>query len=325
MTTGNQESFLELEQRSRDPRGQDPRRQDPQGHDSKLFGNPLDDFGKESLTDSDSNPQGQDPQGQDPRGQELRGQELRGQDLRGHDSQGQDPREQDQLRHNKDGLTEALKSERRRSNQLEKDLRGLKQQLNRFSEINPEEYSRLQEAERQKQLLEQQIELRERQMEEAASKKVLAAITERDGAQALVLALRKERLLERAFSEAEGRTGGDNRGTFFDVFKGQLDASFRLCVSKDLNTPDCLEPLDGSGQPLLGEDGRPMSVNDFLDQLRIHSVYGFLFQQRGAISSFGTPALAANPFGEVINPQSMTAAELYRASFASPTAKKRAL
>ena len=130
--------------------------------------------------------------------------------------------------HSKDGLTEALKSERRRSNQLEKDLRGLKQQLNRFSEINPEEYSRLQEAERQKQLLEQQIELRERQMEEASSKKVLAAITERDGAQALVLALRKERLLERAFSEAEGRTGGDSRGTFFDVFKGQLDASFRL-------------------------------------------------------------------------------------------------
>ncbi|MCP9940238.1 hypothetical protein [Synechococcus sp. Cruz CV12-2-Slac-r] len=230
--------------------------------------------------------------------------------------------------HSKDGLTEALKSERRRSNQLEKDLRGLKQQLNRFSEINPEEYSRLQEAERQKQLLEQQIELRERQMEEASSKKVLAAITERDGAQALVLALRKERLLERAFSEAEGRTGGDSRGTFFDVFKGQLDASFRLCTSKDINTPDSLEPLDGNGQPLLGEDGRPMSVNDFLDQLRIHPVYGFLFQQRGAISSFGPgvgPALAANPFGEVINPQSMTAAELYRASFASPTAKKRAL
>ena len=230
--------------------------------------------------------------------------------------------------HSKDGLTEALKSERRRSNQLEKDLRGLKQQLNRFSEINPEEYSRLQEAERQKQLLEQQIELRERQMEEASSKKVLAAITERDGAQALVLALRKERLLERAFSEAEGRTGGDSRGTFFDVFKGQLDASFRLCTSKDINTPDSLEPLDGNGQPLLGEDGRPMSVNDFLDQLRIHPVYGFLFQQRGAISSFGPgvgPALAANPFGEVINPQSMTAAELYRASFASPTTKKRAL
>lgn len=174
--------------------------------------------------------------------------------------------------HSKDGLTEALKSERRRSNQLEKDLRSLKQQLNCFSEINPEEYSRLQ--------------------------------------------------------EAEGRTGGDSRCTFFDVFKGQLDSSFRLCVSKDINTPDSLEPLDSSGQPLLGEDGRPMSVNDFLDQLRIHPVYGFLFQQRGAMtmgSGVINPGLTANPYGEVLNPQSMSAAELYRASFASPTAKKRAL
>jgi methylphosphotriester-DNA--protein-cysteine methyltransferase len=60
-------------------------------------------------------------------------------------------------------------AERRRSNQLEKELRGLRQQLTRFSEINPEEYARLQEAERQKQLLEQQLELRERQMEEGRS------------------------------------------------------------------------------------------------------------------------------------------------------------
>jgi hypothetical protein len=62
------------------------------------------------------------------------------------------------------GLGAALKAERRRSNNLEKELRGVRQQLTRFSEINPEEYSRLQEAERQKQLLEQQVELRERQM-----------------------------------------------------------------------------------------------------------------------------------------------------------------
>jgi len=218
------------------------------------------------------------------------------------------------------GLSEALKAERRRSNNLEKELRGLRQQLTRFSEINPEEYARLQEAERQKQHLEQQLELRERQMEEAAAKRVAAVSAERDAAHERVQELRKERLLERAFSEAEGRTGGDGRGTFFQVFRSMLWDCFRLGSSKDGS--DVLEPLDAQGQPLLGDDGRPMTTADYLDQLRIHPVYGFLFQQRGAMGTGALPAgsaagsLGASGFGEVINPQAMSASELYRAGFA---------
>ena len=220
------------------------------------------------------------------------------------------------------GLSEALKAERRRSNQLEKELRGLRQQLTRFSEINPEEYARLQEAERQKQLLEQQLELRERQMEEAAAKRVAAVSAERDAAHERVQELRKERLLERAFSEAEGRTGGDGRGTFFQVFRSMLWDSFRLSTSKDGG--DVLEPLDGQGQPLLGDDGRPMTTGDYLDQLRIHPVYGFLFQQRGAMGTSTAPAtLPAGGFGEVINPQAMSASELYRAGFITQTRPSR--
>ena len=218
------------------------------------------------------------------------------------------------------GLSEALKAERRRSNNLEKELRGLRQQLTRFSEINPEEYARLQEAERQKQHLEQQLELRERQMEEAAAKRVAAVSAERDAAHERVQELRKERLLERAFSEAEGRTGGDGRGTFFQVFRSMLWDCFRLGSSKDGS--DALEPLDAQGQPLLGDDGRPMTTADYLDQLRIHPVYGFLFQQRGAMGTGAMPAgtaagsIGASGFGEVINPQAMSASELYRAGFA---------
>ena len=91
--------------------------------------------------------------------------------------------------------SDPLKAERRKNNQLEKEIRTLRQQLNRFSEINPEEYARLQQAERQKQVLEQQMELRERQMEEASAQKVAAVASERDEARQQILQLRKDRLL----------------------------------------------------------------------------------------------------------------------------------
>lgn len=214
-------------------------------------------------------------------------------------------------------LSDPLRAERRKSNQLEKEIRTLRQQLNRFSEINPEEYARLQEAERQKQVLEQQMELRERQMEEASAQKVAAVAAERDEAKQQILQLRKDSLLERAFSEAEGRTGGDARGTFFDIFKGQLGACFRLSSGSD--GKDVLEPLDSQGKPLLGDDGRPMTTSEFLDQMRVHPVYGFLFQQRGPAGMQAAAGLTVSGIGsngEPINPQAMSASELYRASFA---------
>ena len=214
-------------------------------------------------------------------------------------------------------LTEPLRAERRKNNQLEKEIRTLRQQLNRFSEINPEEYSRLQEAERQKQVLEERMELRERQMEEASAQRVAAVAAERDDARGQVLQLRKDRLLERAFSQAEGRTGGDRRGTFFDIFKGQLGSCFRLGTDKD--GKDVLEPLDGQGKPLLGDDGRPLTTSDFLDEMRVHPVYGFLFQQRGPTGMQAAGGLTVSGIGsngEPLNPQAMSASEIYRAAFA---------
>ncbi len=72
------------------------------------------------------------------------------------------------------------------------------------------------------------------------------------------------------------------------------------------------------GQPLLGDDGRPMTTAEFLDQLRIHPVYGFLFQQRGAMgaaNALAATSATAGGFGEVLNPHAMSASELYRAGF----------
>jgi hypothetical protein len=56
----------------------------------------------------------------------------------------------------------------------------------------------LQEAEKQKQKLKEQLELRERQMEEASARKVAAIAAEREAAAERVLQLREELLLEQA-------------------------------------------------------------------------------------------------------------------------------
>ena len=114
-----------------------------------------------------------------------------------------------------------------------------------------------------------------------------------------------------------GRTGGDARGTFFDIFKGQLGTCFRLSTGGD--GKDVLEPLDSQGKPLLGDDGRPMTSTECLDQMRVHPVYGFLFQQRGPAGMQAAGGLTVSGIGsngEPINPQAMSASELYRASFA---------
>lgn len=138
-----------------------------------------------------------------------------------------------------------------------------------------------------------------------------------------MLQLRQDRLLERAFSQAEGRNGGDWRGTLFDIFTGQLGSCFRLGTDKDgkdgKDGKDVLEPLDGQGKPLLGDDGRPLTTADFLDEMRVHPVYGFLFQQRGPAGMQAAGAMTASGIasnGEPLNPQAMSASELYRPSFA---------
>ena len=67
---------------------------------------------------------------------------------------------------------EPLRAERRRSNQLEKELRKARAQPSRFSEINPDEYARLQDAERKREELERQVGDRERQLNEANLRRV---------------------------------------------------------------------------------------------------------------------------------------------------------
>ncbi|MFM9104806.1 MAG: hypothetical protein ACKOPS_27255, partial [Cyanobium sp.] len=79
-----------------------------------------------------------------------------------------------------------LRAERHRSNQLEKELRKARAQSSRFSEINPDEFARLQDAERKREEFERQVADRERQLNEANLRRVRSVEKERDEARSQV-------------------------------------------------------------------------------------------------------------------------------------------
>jgi hypothetical protein len=199
-----------------------------------------------------------------------------------------------------------LRAERRRSNQLEKELRKARAQLSRFSEINPDEYARLQDAERKREEFERQVGERERQLNEANLRRVRSVEKERDEARSQVQNLRKERLMERLFSEAEGRVGGDERGTFFDTFVTLCGGHFQLA---EMDGRERLVPVDGKGQPLTA-DGVALSDGDYMEELRRHPVYSFLFQQRSGLYSASVPE-SGHEHGGAVNLQTLSTAELY--------------
>jgi len=199
-----------------------------------------------------------------------------------------------------------LRAERRRSNQLEKELRKARAQLSRFSEINPDEYARLQDAERKREEFERQVGERERQLNEANLRRVRSVEKERDEARSQVQNLRKERLMERLFSEAEGRVGGDERGTFFDTFVTLCGGHFQL---GEVDGRERLLPVDGKGQPLTA-DGVALSDGDYMEELRRHPVYSFLFQQRSGLYSAAVPE-SGHEHGGAVNLQTLSTAELY--------------
>jgi hypothetical protein len=199
-----------------------------------------------------------------------------------------------------------LRAERRRSNQLEKELRKARAQLSRFSEINPDEYARLLDAERKREEFERQVGERERQLNEANLRRVRSVEKERDEARSQVLNLRKERLMERLFSEAEGRVGGDVRGTFFDTFVTLCGGHFQLA---EVDGRERLLPVDGKGQPLTA-DGVALSDGDYMEELRRHPVYSFLFKQRSGLYSAAVPE-TGHEHGGAVNLQTLSTAELY--------------
>lgn len=209
-----------------------------------------------------------------------------------------------------ENLMKALKAEREARKNYEREAKEKATQLERFAQINPDEYTKLQEeAAKAAQLQAQFGEAREaieikysRQAEEAAAK---AAAAE----QALQ-EYRKKYALEKVFYAAGGRTDSADGISFFDMMADQIGGRFRQEADGSLTV------VDSQGDPILDkESGKRISPEDYIASFKVHPVYGTFFQgTKGSGAGLGYGGVDAN--GRPVEDfTGMSASELFQRAF----------
>ena len=177
-----------------------------------------------------------------------------------------------------DNLVKALKAERESRKQYEKELRDKSNQLEKFAEINPQEYRRLQEeaaiAERDRMAAEERTSL----LEEKYGAQAAEANKKAEAYQVQLQEYRKRYALEKVFFAAGGRTDAADGVSFFDMLADRLGANFRLEPSGAVTV------VDGNGDPILDADtGKRIAPEEYLSGFKSHAIYGTFF--RGAKGS----------------------------------------
>lgn len=211
-----------------------------------------------------------------------------------------------------ENLLKALKAERDARKQYERELKETKTNLERFAEINPDEYTKLQaeaaEAARiqaqfgeQRELIEQKY---SRQAEEAAS--------EAASAKKALAEYQKKYALEKVFFAAGGRTDSADGVSFFDMLSQQVGGSFRHEADGSLTV------VDSGGDPVLDpESGKRINAQDFIASYKVHPIYGTFFKgAKGAGAGIGYGGTDTN--GMVTEDMSsMTSEQLFQRAFGS--------
>ncbi len=211
-----------------------------------------------------------------------------------------------------ENLLKALKAERDARKQYERELKETKTNLERFAEINPDEYTKLQaeaaEAARvqaqfgeQRELIEQKY---SRQAEEAAS--------EANAAKQALAEYQKKYALEKVFFAAGGRTDSADGVSFFDMLSQQVGGNFRQEADGSLTV------VDSGGDPILDpESGKRVNAQDFIASYKVHPIYGTFFKgAKGAGAGIGYGGTDAN--GMVTEDMSsLTSEQLFQRAFGS--------
>ena len=177
-----------------------------------------------------------------------------------------------------DNLLKALKAERESRKTYEKELREKSAQLEKFAEINPNEYRRLQEeaaiAERERLAAEERTSL----LEEKYGAQAAAANKKAEQFQVELSEFRKRYALEKVFFSAGGRTDAADGVSFFDMLADRLGGSFRLEPNGTVTV------IDSNGDPILDQDtGKRIAPEEYLGTFKSHPIYGTFF--RGAKGS----------------------------------------
>ena len=182
-----------------------------------------------------------------------------------------------------DNLLKALKAERESRKTYEKELKEKSSQLEKFAQINPEEYRRLQEeaaiSERERLAAEERTNL----LESKYGAQAAEANRRAEQYQIELQEYRKRTALEKAFFAAGGRTDAEGNVSFFDLLADRLGSYFKHEESGILTV------IDANGDAVLSADtGKRLDPGEYLETFKTHPIYGAFFKgQRGSGAGLG--------------------------------------
>lgn len=209
-----------------------------------------------------------------------------------------------------ENLLKALKAEREARKQYEREVKETKSQLERFADINPEEYNKLQqEAAEAARLQAQWGEAREA-IEAKFSSQAQEALLKAQSAEKALAAYKKQYALEKVFNAAGGRTDSVDGVSFFDLMAGQLGGNFRQEADGSLTV------IDAAGDPMLDkESGKRITPEDYLASYKHHPVFGTFFKgAKGSGAGIGYGGTDANGMPQQ-DLSSLSSEELFRVAF----------
>jgi hypothetical protein len=209
-----------------------------------------------------------------------------------------------------DNLLKALKAERESRKTYEKELRDKTAQLEKFAEINPNEYRRLQEeaaiAERERLAAEERTSL----LEEKYGAQAAEANKKAEVYQTELKEFRKRYALEKVFFAAGGRPDAADGVSFFDMLADRLGSNFRLEQNGSITV------VDSNGDPVLDADtGKRIAPEEYLSTFKNHPIYGTFFRSAkgsGAGLGFGGTDASGMPVEDL---QSLSVDSLFERAF----------